>query len=423
VTSEDRRPAVIDDEVSVVVTRDEAALIISVGPEMTDLLGWSADQLIGRPSTEFIHPDDQSGAIAAWFQMIETPGEPHTWQGRYRTGEGDWKWIECVNVSRLDDPVSPVVLTTMRSASVDGTSLADELRDREELLGRLSEAMPIGMFQIDGGRNITFTNDRLHSILGHEASSTIDAEFSLVDGEDKRVLTRAVDQVLAGQGVDDIELRFVRFFEEPAEEHVCMLSMQPLTDAVGNVTGAVGCVSDVTEQVHLRRQLEQRANTDELTSCLNRAAILDALASGVDRRQGGHTGTGVIFVDLCRFKEVNDAFGHTVGDYVLKLAADRLQGAVRDDDQVGRFGGDEFLVVCPGVDSERSALEIATRIQRALTDELNLGTGSIELRASIGLAWCAEAIDADELVAQADQAMYRAKRAGSSAVGIFAHSG
>jgi diguanylate cyclase (GGDEF)-like protein/PAS domain S-box-containing protein len=419
--SEDVRPEDSDDEVSVIVTRDEAAVIISVGPEMTEVLGWSAEQLIGRPSTEFIHPDDQGGAIAAWFEMIEAPGEPHTWQGRYRTQEGDWKWIECVNLSRLDDPVSPVVVTTMRGVTVDGVSLAEELRGREELLSRLSEAMPIGMFQIDAGRNITFTNDRLHSILGHEASATIDAEFSLVDGEDKRVLAQAVDRVLAGQGADDIELRFVRFFDEPSEEHVCMLSMRSLTDATGNVTGAVGCVSDVTEQVHLRRQLELRANTDELTSCLNRAAILDALSLGVEQRHDG-LGTGVIFVDLCRFKEVNDAFGHTVGDYVLELAADRLRAAVREADQVGRFGGDEFLVVCPGVDSERGALEIADRVQRALTDELSLGTGSIELRASIGLAWCAEAIDADELVAQADQAMYRAKRAGSSAVGVFAHS-
>jgi diguanylate cyclase (GGDEF)-like protein/PAS domain S-box-containing protein len=418
--SEDTPP---DDEVSVTITRDATAVMISVGDEMSEVLGWSTEDLLGRPSTEFIHPDDQGSAIAAWFEMIEAPGEPHRWQGRYRTSDGGWKWVECVNVSRLDDPVSPAVFTTMRGVAVDQVSLAEELRDREELLSRLSEAMPIGMFQIDAARNITFTNDRLHSILGHEPSATIDAEFSLVDGEDKRLLAQAVDTVLAGRGVDDVELRFVRFFDEPTEEHVCVLSLRPLTDAGGTVTGAVGCLSDVTEQVHLRRQLELRANTDELTSCLNRAAILEALSLSVDQRQDGHLGIGVIFVDLCRFKEVNDALGHTVGDYVLELAAGRLRSALREGDQVGRFGGDEFLVVCRGVDSERSALEIAERIQRALTDRLNLGTGTIELRASIGLAWCAEAIDPDELVAHADQAMYRAKRSGSAAVGVFAHSG
>ncbi len=411
-----------EDEVSVTVNRDGAALIISVGPEMTDVLGWSPEELIGRPSTEFIHPDDQGRAIAAWFEMIEAPGEPHHWQGRYRTREGGWRWVECVNVNHLDDPVSPAVLTTMRGIAVDQVSLAEELRDREELLSRLSEAMPIGMFQIDADRNITFTNDQFHSILGHEVSATIEAEFSHVEGEDKRTLAHAIDRVLAGEGVDDVELRFVRSLDDSTREHVCVLSMRPLTNAVGTVAGAVGCLSDVTEQVHLRRQLELRANTDELTSCLNRAAILDVLSVSI-RSEGEHSGIGVIFVDLCRFKMVNDTFGHTVGDFVLELAADRLQSAVREGDHVGRFGGDEFLVVCPGLDSDRSALEIADRIQHALTDQLSVGAGSIDLRASIGLAWCVDPVDADELVAQADQAMYSAKRSGSDTVGVFAHSG
>ncbi len=419
-SDEDGQPV---DGVSVVITRDQAALIISVGPEMVDVLGWSADQLVGRPSTEFIHQDDQGSAIAAWFEMLEAPGEPHHWQGRYRTGEGGWRWVECINVNHLDDPVTPVVLTTMRGINVNQVSLAEELRGREELLSRLSDAMPIGMFQIDAQRNITFTNDRLHSILGHEASATVEAEFSLVDGEDKRILAQAVDGVLAGRGIDDVELRFVRLFDEPAEEHVCLVSMRPLTDGAGDVTGAVGCVSDVTEQVHMRRQLELRASTDELTACLNRAAILDALSKSVTQRDVGSVGLGVVFVDLCRFKEVNDAFGHTVGDYVLEMAAERLRAAVREGDKVGRFGGDEFLVVCPGVDSDRSALEIAERIQEGLTDQLNLGTGSVELRASIGVAWSVGPVGADELVAQADQAMYRAKRSGSATVGVFAHSG
>ncbi len=408
--------------IAVTVTRDAAAVIISVGPEMADVLGWSPHQLVGRPSTEFIHPDDQGHAIAAWFEMIESPGEPRRWQGRYRTRDGGWRWIECVNVNRLDDPVSPAVVTTMRATAVPQVSLAEELRDRKELLSSLSEAMPIGMFQIDATRNITFTNDRFHSILGHEVSATVEAEFSHVEGDDQGILADAVDRVLDGQAVDDVELRFVRSLDDSTDEHVCVLSMRPLTNAVGNVTGAVGCLSDVTEQVHLRRQLELRATTDELTSCLNRAAILDTLAMSIRRSDGGTTGIGVIFVDLCRFKAVNDTFGHTVGDFVLELAADRLRAAVREGDRVGRFGGDEFLVVCPGVDSDGTALEIAERIRRALTDQLSVGPGSIDLRASIGLAWGVEPVSADELVAQADQAMYRAKRSGSAAVGVFAHS-
>lgn len=113
---------------SVTITRDAAAVIRSVGEEMTEVLGWRPDQLVGRPSTEFVHPEDQPNAIVAWFKMIEAPGEAHNWQGRYRTPKGEWKWIECINVNRLDDTDDPVVVTTMRQITVDKVSLAEELR-------------------------------------------------------------------------------------------------------------------------------------------------------------------------------------------------------------------------------------------------------------------------------------------------------
>jgi diguanylate cyclase (GGDEF)-like protein len=106
------------------------------------------------------------------------------------------------------------------------------------------------------------------------------------------------------------------------------------------VTGAVGCVSDVTAQVELRRQLEIRANTDELTSCFSRSKILEVLATVLDGQDDNRRGTAVIFIDLCGFKAINDMFGHAAGDRVLEVAGARLRSAVRQYDHVGRFGGD-----------------------------------------------------------------------------------
>jgi diguanylate cyclase (GGDEF)-like protein/PAS domain S-box-containing protein len=405
---------------SVGIRRNAAAMITSVDDEISDVLGWAPDEIIGRPSTDFVHPEDQPSAVAAWFEMIAAPGEVRTWQGRYRTRDGAWQWVECVNVNRLADPDNAVVLTTMRRVAVDQVSLAEELRARKQLLSRLSDAMPVGMFQVDTDRTITFTNDRLHMILGHSASATIDAQFSMVDQRDRSLFDSALTAALADGAVDDIELRFWRSSDDAAQvEHVCMLSMRPLTDSEGEVTGAVGCVSDVTAQVELRRQLEIRANTDELTSCLSRAKILETLGIALERRDDRHGGTGVIFVDLCGFKVINDRFGHAAGDRVLTVAASRLTSAVRPYDLVGRFGGDEFLVVCPRVDTALIAFEVAQRIHGSLSDPVNVASVVIALRASVGVAWSADLIDVDMLVAQADQAMYESKRTGSSAVVLF----
>jgi diguanylate cyclase (GGDEF)-like protein/PAS domain S-box-containing protein len=409
------------DGVSVGIVRDAAAMIISVGDEITKVLGWLPSQFVGHPSTDFVHPEDQPSAVAAWFEMMEVPGETRTWQGRYRTSDGSWKWVECVNISKLDDPEYAVVMTTMRQVAVDQVSVAEELRARKQLLSRLSDAMPIGMFEIDIERSVTFMNDRLHIILGNSASATIDAQFSVIDENDRTHLESALESVLANEAVDDVELRFARSSDDgTSEERVCVLSMRPLTDEAGVVTGAVGCVSDITAQVLLRHQLEIRANTDELTSCLSRPRTLEVLASSLDGQTDTPGGTAVIFIDLCGFKAINDQYGHAAGDQVLKVAGTRLKSAIREYDQVGRFGGDEFLVICPRVESASRSLEIAKRITASLTQPVKSSTDVIELRASVGVAWSSGHIDADTLVAQADDAMYESKRNGSSSVVLFA---
>src|SRR5580658_1357693 len=189
------------------IVRDAAAVIISVDAGIEHVLGWGPAALIGRPSTEFIHPEDQPSAIAAWFEMVQAPhGETRSWQGRYRTPDGAWKWVECTNLNKLSDP-EPIVVTSMRPITVDQVSLAEELRARKQLLSQLSDAMPIGMFQFDSGRALEFVNDQLLTILQVPAAATVEAQFAAVVPEDKYLLSGAFDAVLAHHDVNDVELR------------------------------------------------------------------------------------------------------------------------------------------------------------------------------------------------------------------------
>jgi diguanylate cyclase (GGDEF)-like protein/PAS domain S-box-containing protein len=407
------------EDLTVEMARDTAAVITWVGEGIVELLGWRPDQLVGLPSTRFIHPEDQPSAVSAWVSMITTPGTPQVWRGRYQDGHGVWTWIEAVNV--LDDPDKGIVSTKMRRIAFEQAGLEEELRQREQLLSRLSEALPVGVFQIDLTGNITFTNDRLHRVVGKVPAATIEAQLSNVLADDRPVLEAALAATLAGEPVDDIEVRLVLSPGDPPlgdPERVCMLSMRALTDGAGVVSGAVGCVSDVTERARLRRELETKATVDELTSCLNRAATLEMVERVTATPLAG-SGTALIFLDLDRFKSVNDRFGHAAGDHVLVEAAERLRGAVRDGDHVGRLGGDEFLVICPRVQSAEQAVMIAERIKRAITATVDVGTGVVELEASLGVVWTTEAIDADTLVAQADERMYESKRTGGAGVSML----
>ncbi len=150
---------------SVTVGRDAAGVIVTVGSEMPAVLGWRPEELIGRPSTDFIHPEDQASAITAWFAMLDAADDVGVWQGRYRTSDGSWKWIESTNFDRLDDETNPIVISVMKPVTVEKVSLAEELRAREQLLTRLSDVLPIGVFQIDAARTVTFANDQLTESL------------------------------------------------------------------------------------------------------------------------------------------------------------------------------------------------------------------------------------------------------------------
>ena len=202
---------------------------------------------------------------------------------------------------------------------------------------------------------------------------------------------------------------------------MCLLALRPLTDGAGVVSGAIGCLSDVTDRARLHEELEIRASIDQLTSCFNRSATIELVDRTVNAQHDG-LGRAVIFVDLDGLKAINDEHGHSAGDLAIMAAADQIRTALRTEDSVGRLGGDEFLVICPRVVSAAQAMRIARRISAALTTSVDLGTGTIEMRASVGVVWTMEALDTDTLIARADKAMYESKRLGDHGVTLFVDS-
>lgn len=190
-----------------------------------------------------------------------------------------------------------------------------------------------------------------------------------------------------------------------------MIRVRALSDDEGQVSGAIVCVEDVTQSAQLRNELEQQASHDTLTRLLNRRSIMTLLDASLTSSTG--SGTTAIFVDLDRFKVINDRFGHLAGDELLRIVADRLLSVVRAGDALGRIGGDEFLIVCPDVPSSAVAERLARRVASALNREVALAGGTVDVRASVGVAYSnGRDPTSDELVGEADTAMYESKREG-----------
>jgi diguanylate cyclase (GGDEF)-like protein/PAS domain S-box-containing protein len=394
-------------------TTDDALLIAP----RSELLGRTVREALGDEAgialIEVIRRVLDTGSPELWEYCLDVPAGVRWFQGRVAPIAGP----EGASSGRICLLVRDITVQKVAEEAIS-RSLS-----REQLLSRLSETLPVGLFQIDTAGHITFTNDRLHAIVGRPPADTIETQLSPVVAEDRPVFEGALLSVLANEPVDDIEvrLRVPAAGGSPAvdSERVCLLSLRALTDGAGVVTGAVGCLSDVTDRVQLRRELEVRASVDTLTSCLNREASLELLRRTTAATGATGEGGALIFIDLDRFKAVNDEFGHAAGDRLLAAAAERLRGAVRDCDDVGRLGGDEFLVICPRVESSDQAVAIAERIAAATTAAIDVGPAVVELRTSVGVAWTREALDADAFIAQADSAMYESKRTGRRGVSLF----
>jgi diguanylate cyclase (GGDEF)-like protein len=159
-------------------------------------------------------------------------------------------------------------------------------------------------------------------------------------------------------------------------------------------------------------ELNRRAFCDRLTGLQNRERFVDRLARGLAREERAGNLIGVMFVDMDHFKQVNDTMGHDAGDTLLIEVAQRLSEAVRPSDAVARFGGDEFLILCDGLEHEDQALHIAERVGHALAKPVTIDGREVLPDASIGIAFGRDRSTPPELlIRQADEAMYRAKRA------------
>jgi diguanylate cyclase (GGDEF)-like protein/PAS domain S-box-containing protein len=388
--------------------KNEVAVFLDVDEATTQILGWAAEDMVGFRSLDFIHPDDQERAIESWMQMLSEPGivQPPV-RLRHQRSDPSWVWFDVTNHNRLGGPDGGYVLAEMVDITEE-MAAQEALRAREQLLHRLAEALPTGVFQVLPDRRVVYANDRLGSILGLDAVDTVDAQIATVAGEDRQVLLAALDAALDDGADDDLEIRV-----QPGDgcrARRCMVRLRSLIDERGGVTGAVVSVEYVTESAHLRAELERRATHDLLTRVMNRGAAMDALEAALARKAAG---TAVIYIDVDRLKWVNDQLGHTAGDELLRIVADRLVATVRAGDTLGRVGGDEFLVVCPGIVGAEPALSVADRIATAVNRPARLSAATLDLQVSIGVAHSGRrAISADRLVAHADTAMYASKRRG-----------
>ncbi|MFP3907835.1 MAG: PAS domain S-box protein, partial [Acidimicrobiales bacterium] len=308
----DIRPEAVEGMASRVTwtTKSDRAEFIDMDPGLERMLGWTRDDLMGKPSREFIHDDDQELAIDNWMSMLASGGDGQRVRLRHLHKDGHYVWIEINNKNHLDDPDTPHVVAQMIDISEE-MAAHEALREREELLDRLAQALPSGLLHVLADGTVVYTNERLHQIVAAPRSERIDTQLATVLREDWPALQAALDAVIAGDDAD-LELRL----QLPGErtQRLCHFNMRSLSESDGTINGAIISIADVTEAAVLRDELHQRATVDALTGCFNRATVMHSLELCV---ADPDESIAVVFLDLDRFKAINDELGHAAGDELL----------------------------------------------------------------------------------------------------------
>jgi diguanylate cyclase (GGDEF)-like protein/PAS domain S-box-containing protein len=267
-----------------------------------------------------------------------------------------------------------------------------------------------GLMVTDIDERILMVNQSFEQLTGFACAQVVGRRPDFIDwGRDEAEVLRARAETLAATGrwVGEVGGR-----RRDGERFPLSVSVTTVCDAQGVPSHYISILTDISDQKLQAARIEQLAFYDSLTGLPNRALFLDRLEKTLAAsRRHGHSGA-VLYLDLDRFKEINDSQGHAVGDLALAEVARRLASATRREEPLARLGGDEFIVIAEGADHQ-SAVRIARRLQRSLAEPLHLLGQAYQVGASIGIAFYpADGATPDDLIKRTDIAMYQAKASG-----------
>lgn len=434
----------------VVTVTDVAGTILYVSPSVTRASGYTPEELIGRPGMELIHPDDEQ-VLRDLGAKVAIPGTTGSATYRIRHKNGSFRYVDGIGSNLSDDPAIGGWVVTARDVDDRQRAemlLADQARILE-LVARgalmsetLSAVAAVVNRWTDGvcAAVVLHDGDRLH------LEATSDMPDSLVAALNGLHLPPPDKLFSEGRTFAAIDIAAVPGNPEMREvllsHGISRALVAPIREPGGSARlGAVVAYLDGSSSAPTERDerllavaanvagiciqgsrdaqtLAHRARHDPLTDLPNRTQLLNHL-NVVLQQMGDGESVGVLFLDLDRFKVLNDSLGHGAGDRMLMELADRLRAAIRPGDVVARFGGDEFVIGCGGLRSIDSAIEIADRLLEVIEQPLGSAGSHIVVTASIGIAIAEGPATADALVRDADAAMYRAKERGRAQWAVF----
>ncbi|HEY8218243.1 MAG TPA: EAL domain-containing protein [Acidimicrobiia bacterium] len=446
----DRFRALIDHSFDLVSIYDTNGNFTFASPSHERVLGYPPEELIGTSPVDLLHPDDREAVAHRFAEQLLVTGESHPIEHRIRHRDGGWVWVESIAINLGDDPAVNGILvnardvTDRRSAErlaaaqagileliARGAPLDGVLRDIVEIVEQWIPASVCAVVVIDDERDAlrvasapSLPEDAQTAISGFPAVVADNLYPEDVVVTDVRVNPQhpVTGEVLLRHGFRTWWGGAINDAEAQSQLGVVLVlrrddatptpSERTLLASTANLA-AIAIARDRAQAL-----LAHQASHDALTGLPNRELALSRLRRINDQPRKGGPLTAVLFLDIDRFKVLNDSVGHDAGDRLLIEMGHRLRDALRPSDLVARFGGDEFVMVCEQIGSEFDAFALASRVLDVVQEPFAFEGSEIVVTASIGIAMVGDE-SPEAVLRDADAAMYLAKDKGRARVEVF----
>ena len=398
------------------ITSGEVRFSRHLGP----MLGYSESEVPLRIDAweALTHPEDVSAVKTAMVRHFRGESPIIDVEYRIRAKSGEWRWLHTVGRAVARDARGRGTLLSGTHRDVTERRRSDEML---RLLRLATDAATNAIVIVDARAHdypIVHVNRAFETVTQYSVHEALGRNCRFLQGEDRDQPEIERLRTAIASGTEASVL--LRNYRKDGTLFWNNLQISPLRNGSGAVSHFVGIQNDVTELKNYQSELEYRATHDALTGLANRAVLHDTIDRLIAHAARSGENFVLLFLDLDRFKLVNDSLGHASGDRLLICVGDRLNTCVRQSDIVARLGGDEFAVVLPDNASAESAASVARKILHAIGQPITALSQEVVTSASIGACvYPGDGENAEVLLKNADIAMYRAKRSGGSQVCFY----
>ncbi|TWT26467.1 EAL domain-containing protein [Planomicrobium sp. CPCC 101110] len=386
-----------------------------VNHHFCSLIGYTKDEVSVKNFTTdtLIHPDDISIVQESVKRRIENQETDARYRVRVIKKDGSLIHVEIHARKAILDGKAVTFGTVFNVTEEVKANL--QLQENQKRFKSLFDNNPDAIFTIDLEGNFTDANPACANLSGYTADQLLEMSFApLVVPDDLALTLHYFEEALRGN-TNRYEIAITRKDGKRRDLEITNFPMH----LSGQIIGAYGIAKDITDRNAHRKLLEDLVFYDSLTKLPNRKLFEDRLSQVFKLSDAHITQPVVLFLDLDRFKFINDSLGHHIGDEFLKIVAERLLQNVRHTDTVSRFAGDEFAILLPH-SSEAEAISLAERLNLALAEPFEVIGHSLTVSASIGIAFGSGTDSSvDELIKKADTAMYYTKKYGRNNYTVY----